>query len=98
MLYIYWELNLIRELGFDPNLNNFKVDLNKDEKIFNLEVDNIKYQVPNFLITNNITLEINDHLLKLGLIFTRTLMMNKFFIPNNLRYPKSRIILENYFN
>ena len=98
LLYIYWELNLIRELGFDPNLNNFKVDLNKDEKIFNLEVDNIKYQVPNFLITNNITLEINDHLLKLGLIFTRTLMMNKFFIPNNLRYPKSRIILENYFN
>jgi hypothetical protein len=25
-------------------------------------------------------------------------MQNKFFIPNNLLFPKSRIILENYFN
>jgi len=25
-------------------------------------------------------------------------MQNKFFIPNNLLFPKSRIILENYYN
>jgi len=25
-------------------------------------------------------------------------MENKFFIPNKLLFPKSRIILENYFN
>ena len=98
LLYIYWELNLIRELGFDPNLNNLKLGTNIDLGIVDLEVDSIKYQVPNFLITNNISLEISDHIIKKGLIFTRSLMMNKFFIPNNLRYPKARIILENYFN
>ena len=98
LLYVYWELNLIRELGFDPNLNNLKFDLKNDIKIIDLEIDSIKYQVPHFLINSNISSEINDNLIKKSLIFTRTLMMNKFFIPNNLRYPKSRIILENYFN
>ena len=33
-----------------------------------------------------------------SLNFSRQVMLNKFFIPNNLQFPKSRIILENYFN
>ena len=35
--------------------------------------------------------------IKKGLVFTRNIMMNKFFIPNNLTFPRSRVILENYF-
>ena len=33
-----------------------------------------------------------------ALKIVRNLMLNKFFIPNNIIFPKSRIILENYFN
>ena len=61
-LYIYWELSLIKELGFGDNLkiNNF---------------DNIKK----------------------SLAFNRNLLMENFIVPNRLRFPSFRNILENYF-
>ena len=40
----------------------------------------------------------SNFLVRKSLYFTRQVMQNKFFIPNNLLFPKSRIILENYFN
>jgi len=96
--YINWELNLIKELGFDTNLEQFKKEQSlNDKKILNLDIDGIKYQVPRFLILNNQDQEIESDLIKKALIFTRNLMLNKFFLPNNLNFPKSRILLENYF-
>ena len=96
--YIKWELNLIKELGFDTNLEQFKKEQSlNDKKILNLDIDGIKYQVPRFLILNNQDQEIESDLIKKALIFTRNLMLNKFFLPNNLNFPKSRILLENYF-
>ena len=61
-LYIYWELSLIKELGFGDNLkiNSF---------------DNIKK----------------------SLAFNRNLLMENFIVPNRLRFPSFRNILENYF-
>ena len=88
---------MIKELGFDTNLEQFK-ELNSDnKKILNLDIDGIKYQVPKFLISNEHNQEIDSDLIKKALIFTRSLMLNKFFLPNNLNFPKSRILLENYF-
>ena len=98
ILFVYWELNLIKELGFDPNLiTNLKLNSN-NEILINIEVDGVKYKVPKFLITNEIPVKIDFDLIKKALIFNRNLMLNKFFIPNNLIFPKSRIILESYFN
>ena len=54
--------------------------------------------VKSFLVENKIPEIIDNDLIKKSLWFTRLLMMNKFFIPNNLILPKTRIILENYFN
>ncbi len=54
--------------------------------------------MPNFLIKQKIPNEITKLLIKKSLIFTRNVLLNKFFIPNNLIFPKSRVILENYFN
>ncbi len=96
-LYINWELNLIKELGFDTNLEKFKQKIFNDNEILNLDIDGIKYQVPKFLILKNKDQDIDSNLIKKSLIFTRSLMLNKFFLPNNLNFPKSRIILENYF-
>ena len=61
-LYINWELLLIKELGFEPNL-----------KISN-----------------------NDNTKK-ALTFNRDLLMENFIIPNRLKFPLFRSILENYF-
>ena len=63
----------------------------------NLDIDGIKYQIPRFLIFNDKNQNIEANLIKKALIFTRSLMQNKFFLPNNLTFPKSRILLENYF-
>ena len=96
--YIYWELNLLKELGFDPNLKNFMNEIKYSSNLIIIKIDSIKYQVPNFLIDNNKNDNIDSNSIKAALNFTRNLMLNKFFLPNNLMFPKSRILLENYFN
>jgi len=96
--YINWELNLIKELGFDVNLEKFKEKNFNSNKIVNLDIDGIKYKIPKFLLQNDAEKEIESNLIKQALIFTRNIMLNKFFLPNNLTLPRSRILLENYFN
>ena len=61
-LYIYWELILIKELGFEHNLK-----INYDKNI------------------------------KKALTLNRNLLMENFIIPNKLKFPLFRNILENYF-
>ena len=97
-LYIFFELNLIKELGYDTNLgqNKFKnININDSIKI---KIDNYIYDVPNFLILKKIPDKFSNILIKKSLNFTRYFLQNKFFIPNNILFPKSRVILENYFN
>jgi len=61
-LYINWELSLIKELGFETNVEvNF-----------------------------------NDNAKK-ALSFNRNLLMENFIIPNKLKFPLFRNILESYF-
>ena len=96
--YVYWELDLLKELGFDPYLEQFSKDLDENINYKIIEIDNIKYQVPIFLFKKKTKLVINNKSILSGLSFTRSLLNNKFFLPNNLVFPKARIILENYFN
>lgn len=95
--YILWELDLIKNLGFDPNLKKLKKIQEQKEYIKSIEIDNISYQVPYFLFDEIDNLSIEKKYIKTALNFNRNLMLNKFFAPNNLGIPKSRIILENYF-
>jgi len=96
--YIYWELDLLKELGFDPYLEQFSKNLGDNSVYKVIEIDNIKYQVPIFLLKNKEDNNIDSKIISIALSFTRNILSNKFFIPNNLIFPKSRIILENYFN
>ena len=98
ILYIFFEINLIKELGYDTNLNSFYTNQIKIDGIQKITIDGNSYDVPNLLISQKIPPKINNILVKKSLIFTRTIMMNKFFTPNNLLCPKSRILLENYYN
>ena len=96
-LYIFFELNLIKELGYDTNLNQnlFKnININDFNKI---KIDSYIYEVPNFLILKKIPDKFSKILIKKSLNFTRYVIQNKFFIPNNIVFPKSRIIFESYF-
>ena len=98
ILYIFFEINLIKELGFDTNLKSYR-NLNDDiNDLKKIKIDKHEYEVPVFLMNQKIPHEISKELVKKSLTFTRNVLYNKFFIPNNLIFPKSRIILENYFN
>jgi len=96
-LYIFFELNMIKELGYDPNLIQFN-NYNNSKEINKIKIDGYIYEVPFFLISKKIPENFNNNLIRKSLYFTRQILQNKFFTPNNILFPKSRVILENYFN
>ena len=96
-LYIFFELNLIKELGYDTNLSQY--NKRKDYKdTVKIKIDGYIYEIPFFLISRKIPKNFTNNLIRKSLYFTRQVFQNKFFVPNNILFPKSRIILENYFN
>ena len=97
-LYIFFELNIIKNLGYDPNLSKFSKSTSNLNDVKKIEIDKFFYEIPEFLIQKKIPEQFNNLLIKKSLFFTRSLILNKFFIPNNLVFPKIRVLLENYFN
>ena len=97
-LYIFFELNLIKELGYDTNLVEHFKNIKDDKDFLKIKIDGYIYEIPNYLIEKKIPVNFTNLLIRKSLYFTRQVMQNKFFIPNNLAFPKSRVILENYFN
>ena len=98
ILYIFFELSLLKNLGYDPDLIKFKTN-NPDTLSFKkIKIDNFNYEIPEFLINKSIPKNIDNFLIKKSLNFTRSIIQNRFFLPNNLSLPKSRVFLENYFS
>jgi len=97
ILYIFFELSLIKDLGYDTNLGKFKDKISNSD-VIDIKIDSYTYKVPVYLILKKLPEHKSSLLIKKSLYFTRSIIQNKFFIPNNLSFPKSRIILENYFN
>ena len=98
ILYILFEINLIKELGYGTNLAVYQDIDGEKAELKKIDIDGYKYEVPSFLINQKIPNELSNFLIKKSLNFTRNIFLNKYFVPNNLIFPKSRIILENYFN
>ena len=97
LLYIFLELNIVKTLGYDPDLIKFT---DKNAKLFDLKkikIDNYIFEIPYFLIANKAPSNITNDTIKKSLFFTRNLIQYRFYLPDNLSFPKSRIFLENYF-
>lgn len=97
IFYIYLELSLIKDLGYDPNLDKFK-SFESEIETKKVKIDTFIYEIPNYLILKKIPQNLSQSLIRKSLYFTRSIIQNKFFLPNNLPFPRSRIFLENYFN
>ena len=97
-VYIFFEINLIKELGYDTNLVEHFNKNQVDNEFKKVKIDEYTYEIPNYLISKKIPAKYTNLLIRKSLYFTRQVMQNKFFVPNNLMFPKSRVILENYFN
>ena len=94
-LYIYWELSLIKELGYEINFLN-----TKDSNLMlnnSILINNKTFKVPKILSNKNIKIKSTDEI-KEALIFNKNLLMENFILPNRLRFPLFRNILENYYS
>ncbi len=91
--YIHWELFLIKELGFDVNLN---IKKNIKHNNNSIEINDKIFNIPKILY-NSIN-NANKAQIREALEFNRSLIMENFIIPNQLRFPLSRNLLEKYYN
>ena len=93
-LYILWELSLIKELGFEIDILNKKLNKSLDNK--SIIINGKNFKIPKILSEKNIV-NVKKSDIRDALIFNRNLLNENFIIPNNLRFPISRNILEKYY-
>ena len=94
-IYIYWELLLIKELGFEidfQNNNKFTNNINEFVKI-----NGKSLKIPTFFNKNH-SEKNSNYEIKSALNFNKNLIIENFITPNKLKLPLSRTILENYFS
>tara|TARA_B110000438_G_C15594630_1_gene555373 strand:- start:161 stop:841 length:681 start_codon:yes stop_codon:yes gene_type:complete len=88
--YIFWELELLKILGYDLELKNIVEKEMTDNQIFYyVKSNNIKKNVPNFLIDNDEKSIDIKNLLK-GLKLVSDYLEKSILRPNNINYPSSR--------
>ena len=95
--YVFWELELLKLLGYDLELENLvKKDIVKNETVYFASSLTEKRYVPNFLIEKDI--EVNDiKILLNGLKLVGDYLDKTILKPNNLNYPASRLLFLNSF-
>jgi len=93
--YIFWELDLLKLLGYDLELENLvEKDTVENKTIYYAISSNEKKFVPNFLIEKD--LEVNDiKILLNGLKLVGDYLDKTILKPNNLNYPNSRLLFIN---
>ena len=93
--YIFWELDLLKLLGYDLELENLvEKDTVENKTIYYASSSNEKKFVPNFLIEKD--LEVNDiKTLLNGLKLVGDYLDKTILKPNNLNYPNSRLLFIN---
>ena len=93
--YIFWELDLLKILGYDLELENIvEKDIVENKTIYYASSSNEKKYVPNFLIEKE--LEVDDlKTLLTGLKLVGDYLDKTILKPNNLNYPNSRLLFIN---
>ncbi len=93
--YVFWELELLKLLGYDLELENLvEKNLEDNKTVYFASTYSEKKYVPNFLIEKD--LEVTDiNILLSGLKLVGDYLDKTILKPNNLNYPSSRVIFLN---
>ena len=95
--YIFWELELLKLIGYDLELENrVKEEIVENKTVYFVSSANEKKYVPNFLIEKNID-SIDLKILLNGLKLVSDYLDKTILKPNNLNYPSSRLLFINSF-
>jgi DNA repair protein RecO (recombination protein O) len=88
---IFWELELLKLIGYDLELKNIvKEEIIDDKKLYFVSNSDEKKYIPNFLVEkNNEVVDFNQMLNGLKLI--SDYLEKSILRPNNISHPKSRI-------
>ena len=93
--YIFWELDLLKVLGYDLELKNLvEKDIIDNKTIYFAVSSTEKKYVPNFLIEKDV--EVNDlKTLLNGLKLVSDYLDKTILKPNNINFPNSRLLFIN---
>ena len=95
--YIFWEMNLLREIGFDMNLaSNSVSETNSKKNMITVNINNEKTNIPSFMVEKKFE-NIDTKSIYSALKFIGKYFEQNILIPNNLNYPISRKKLESCF-
>mgnify|MGYP006102619383 CR=1 FL=1 len=83
--YIFWEISLIKELGYEINLHRESININ-----------NKNFKIPKIFLKKNNNIK-NDLEISEALNFNKHLLLENFIEPSKLRFPLFRNILQNYY-
>ena len=93
--YIFWELELLKILGYDLELENLvEKDTENNETVYFVSSSNEKKYVPNFLIEKDKEVEDVKILLK-GLKLVNDYLDKTILKPNNINFPNNRLLFLN---
>ena len=95
--YIFWELELLKFLGYDLELDNLvEKDILENKTVYYVSSSSEKKYVPNFLIEKD--LDVDDvKILLNGLKLVSDYLDKTVLKPNNLNYPSSRSLFISSF-
>ncbi|MDA8866627.1 DNA repair protein RecO [Candidatus Pelagibacter sp.] len=93
--FIFWELDLLKVLGYDLELKNLvEKDIIENKTVYFVVSSIEKKYVPNFLIEKDV--EVNDlNTLLDGLKLVGDYLDKTILKPNNINYPNSRLLFIN---
>ena len=93
--YIFWELDLLKVLGYDLGLESLvEKDTIENKTVYYASSSTEKKYVPNFLIDKDIEVSDLKTLLN-GLKLVGDYLDKTILKPNNLNYPNSRLLFIN---
>ena len=93
--YIFWELDLLKVLGYDLGLESLvEKDIIENKTVYYASSSTEKKYVPNFLIDKDIEVSDLKTLLN-GLKLVGDYLDKTILKPNNLNYPSSRLLFIN---
>ena len=93
--YIFWELDLLKVLGYDLELESLvEKDTIKNKTVYYASSSTEKKYVPNFLIDKDMDVSDLKTLLN-GLKLVGDYLDKTILKPNNLNYPNSRLLFIN---
>ena len=96
--YVFWELNLLKFIGFDLNIKDYcKYENINNNRTYYIENSQKKIIVPNFLVEDYNKIEISKEDIYNSLTLISEYMKKNIFIQNNINFPSSRNNFVNYF-